>query len=233
MPVNATDPHENAPMYNPEIFRLEDVAVIRRLITDNPFGILVTAADGQIVATHLPFCVTDIDSQGHWKLIGHMAAANRQSKLLDGKTQAMVIFSGPHAHVSPTLYGTPGQGTPTWHYNGTGGRDRHEEPALPTWNYVAVHAYGVPSVLASKREVLAKQIQAHETTWRLDHLPDRFLEEKQSRIVAFELPVERVEGKAKLGQRQATDERHKVADALAQSADSGVREIALMMREVF
>lgn len=219
-------------MYNPDIFRREDPTLIRRWITDNPFGILVTAADGDMVATHLPFCVTDVDEQGNWKLVGHMAAANRQSRLLDGKTRAMVIFSGPHGYVSPTLYGAPGQDTPTWHYSGTGARDRYEEPALPTWNYVAVHAYGVPSVLASKREVLARQIQAHEPSWRLEDLPERFLQDKQSRIVAFEMPVERVEGKAKLGQRQAADERHKVAQALAQSEDSGVREMARMMKEV-
>lgn len=225
-------PHGKAPMYNPDIFRCDDLIVIRRWIADNPFGILVTAADGDMVATHLPFGVADVDGQGNWKLVGHMAAANRQSRLLDGKTQAMVIFSGPHAYISPTLYGPSGLDTPTWHYNGTGAKDRHEEPALPTWNYVAVHAYGVPSVLASKREVLARQVETHEPSWRLDNLPHHFLEDKQSRIVAFEMPVDRVEGKAKLGQRQAPDERNRVADALSQSADSGVREVARMMKEV-
>lgn len=219
-------------MYNPEIFSEDDVAVLRRWIAENPFGILVTTTDGEMIATHLPFSMVDTDSNGNWKLIGHLAAANRQSRQFDGASQALVIFSGPHSYVSPTLYGTDGQETPTWHYAGTGGDARHEEPALPTWNYVAVHVYGVPTILQSKREVLAAQIKTHDRSWTLDQLPEDFLKSKEARIVAFEIPVSRVEGKAKLGQRQADDERHRVAAVLERDADEVVRKLARMMKAV-
>jgi len=219
-------------MYNPKIFRQEDSNTLRRWITENPFGVLVTAAGGELIATHLPFAITDVDDAGNWKLVGHMAAANRQSRTFDDQSEVLVIFSGPHSYVSPMLYAQGEQEVPTWHYSGDGDERRREEPALPTWNYVAVHVYGVPRVLQNKREVLSMQVRAHDGRWRLAGLPEQFLESREARIVAFEIPVRRIEGKAKLGQRQAADERGKVADALSRSTDSSVCELARMMKDL-
>jgi transcriptional regulator len=159
-----------------------------------------------------------------------MAAANRQWRSFDGQALALAIFSGPHAYVSPTLYPDGGDGVPAWHYSGVGAENRHAEPALPTWNYVAVHVHGVPKVLEDKGAALAAQVRFHEREWDMARLPAEFSASKQARVVAFEIPVARIEGKAKLGQRQAPDERAGVAQALAGSADSGVREIAEMMK---
>src|SRR5690606_20609907 len=138
---------------------------------------------------------------------GHMAAANRHWRSFADQVEALVIFQGPHAYVSPTLYPAVAGQAPVWHYSGIGAADRHEEPALPTWNYVAIHIRGEPKLLDDKRAVLAQQLAAHEKDWNLDMLPPAFVNAKQARIVAFEIPVRVIEGKAKLGQRQSTEER--------------------------
>ena len=219
-------------MYNPEVFKEEDPTLLRQWIRQSLFGLLVTVAGGEIEATHLPFIATEPDPEGHWRLIGHMAAANRQWRGFEAGGPALVVFSGPHAYISPILYPTRDGQPPTWQYSGTGSVDRHEEPALPTWNYVAVHVHGVPKVVADKREVLTEQVRELEPTWKLEDLPQAFVDGKVARVVAFELKVTRIEGKAKLGQRQAADQRARVAEALAHSPDSVTQEIAERMRNI-
>jgi len=218
-------------MYNPDVFRQDDISLLWRWIRDNPFGVLVTNTASGIEATHLPFVATEPDSEGRWKLIGHMAAANSQWRSFSDQVEALVIFQGPHAYVSPTLYPAGAGQAPVWHYSGIGAAARHAEPALPTWNYVAVHVRGNPILLDDKRAVLARQVAAHEKDWNLDMLPSAFVQAKQARIVAFEIPVRAIEGKAKLGQRQSAEERFRVAEQLNQSVESSARKIAQMMKK--
>jgi len=219
-------------MYNPGLFKQEDVTVLRRWIRQYSFGILVTSSQGQLQATHLPFSATECTPAGEWKLVGHLARANAQWRAFDGESEAMVIFSGPHAYISPTLYGDPADLVPEWNYSGTGSEQRIKEPALPTWNYVAVHVYGTPRILEDRRAVLARQAATYEKDWKLGNLPSEFVARKEARVVAFEIPVARIEGKAKLGQRQQPDERHRVAAALAEHENSEAKALAAMMRDI-
>lgn len=217
-------------MYNPDVFKQEDMQTLRSWIKQSPFGVLVTHSDAGLVASHLPFAMTEVDAFGGWKLIGHMARANRQWETFKENSDALVIFSGPHGYISPTLYSSGEGAIPTWHYSTTGGEIRHEEPALPTWNYVAVHVHGIPTLLSDKRHILESQCRAHEEHWKLSDLPLEFLEQKETRIVAFEIPVRGIEGKAKLGQRQEAAERANVASQLAYS-DCHVMQLAELMKK--
>ena len=122
-----------------------------------------------------------------------MARANPQwqdfAKLADGGGEALVIFQGPHAYVSPNWYG-PGA-------------------AVPTWNYVAVHAYGPPQIMddpARVRALLDRLVRVQETDsqtpWSMASQEDEYIERMMRGIVAFEIPVTRLEAKAKLSQNK-------------------------------
>ena len=107
-------------MYVPKHFAAEDRDALDAVIRANPFALLVGEMEGSPFATHLPFLL-DGDS-----LLSHFARGNPHWKAIDGHTEMLAVFSGPHAYVSPRWY--------------------ESEQAVPTWNYVAVHVYGAPRV---------------------------------------------------------------------------------------
>jgi transcriptional regulator len=169
-----------APMYVPRHFSVEDRDLLDRMIRDNPFGLLVGTVDGSHFATHLPFLL-DGD-----RLLGHFARGNPHWKSLDGTTEMLAVFSGPHAYVSPRWY-RPG-------------------PAVPTWNYVVVHVYGAPWIIAdtaSVRALLDRLVGEYEAgAWTLEGQDADYIDRMMQGIVAFEMPVARVEGKFKLSQNR-------------------------------
>jgi transcriptional regulator len=151
-----------------------------------------------------------------------MARANPQwqefATYADGGL-ALAIFTGPHAYVSPTGYGDNG-------------------PTVPTWNYLSVHAYGRPRILDDASEVralLERLVDANETglepAWRLDSQDDAYVERMMRGVVAFELPIERIEAKAKLSQNKPEAARLGAAAALEASGHPDVREVGRLMRE--
>jgi transcriptional regulator len=152
------------------------------------------------VATHLPLVVKDEGAHGF--LEGHFAKANPHWQTLAGR-EALVVFQGPHSYVSPTLY--------------------VEELSVPTWNYIAVHAYGTLSLVdddPGKEALLSDLIAAHETAY-LEHwrgLPEGFRRTMLAGIMGFRIPIARIEGKFKLSQNRSPQERGNVY--AAQSAGS-------------
>ena len=110
-------------MYSPAYNQLEDRAELVQFMRANSFVILVTGAGGSLHASHLPVQV-NVDGEG-LRLDMHMARANPQWKEFFDDEEVMVIFAGPHAYISPRWY--------------------EEQERVPTWNYAAVHAYGVPA----------------------------------------------------------------------------------------
>ncbi len=119
-------------MYVNPHFRVDDVGVLHRIVDDARFGLLVSAGDA-VVATHIPFMLhRDVGALG--ALIAHTPRADRISRRFDGATEMLAVFTGPVAHVSATWY---------------------EEPGLPTYNFVAVHAYGRPRAIDSREQALA------------------------------------------------------------------------------
>jgi transcriptional regulator len=110
-------------------------------------------------------------------------------------------------------------------------------PAVPTWNYIAVHAYGVPKIVdapAAVEDILGRLVDANEaangTTWRMDGLTEQYLGSMTRAIVAFEIPIDRLEGKAKLSQNRDAADQARVAEALAASGDPSAQATSRAMR---
>ena len=145
-------------------------------------------------------------------LYGHVARANPHWRCLDGATRALAVFSGPHAYVSPRWY---------------------EREGVPTWNYVAVHAEGAPRLLedpAAVRELLARLTDTHDGPGGFAALPQDLVARMAHGIVAFELPIERLTGKAKLSQNKTAGDRAGVIRGLEGQGDSQALEIAALLR---
>jgi transcriptional regulator len=183
-------------MYVPKAFREDDPARLHGFLAAWSFALLVTDVDGVPGATHLPL-VLDAGAGPHGTLIGHVARANPQWQTFDGTRQALAVFQGPHAYVSPTWYATA--------------------PAVPTWNYAAVHAYGRPRVLegaAATRDAVARLVAIHDPAWSLADQPEDFIAGMLRGIVAFAMPIERLEGKLKLSQNRPAADRPGIVRAL-------------------
>jgi transcriptional regulator len=201
-------------MYIPPAFREDDLEVLHALMRDYSFAIVVTQQGGVPVATHLPLLL-ESERGAYGTLLGHMARANTQWHGFDGTQEALVIFQGPHAYITPSWY----------------------EPGLnvPTWNYAAIHAYGKPRIIedsAALMKVLHASVQTYEAgfehPWTLQ-LPDEYFQAKLKGIVGFEIVITRLEGKLKLSQnRSAVDQVH-VAAALAESQDSLSAGVSALM----
>jgi len=203
-------------MYVPEVFAVTDQAEARRMMREHSFALLVTAAEGAPVATHLPF-LYDPEPGPHGTLLCHMAKANPQWKdfaKLDAEGhEALVIFQGPHGYISPSWY--------------AGG------PAVPTWNYVAVHVYGAPRVIDDARSVRAlldRLVGEYEAgAWTLDGQDPDYIDRMMRGIVAFEMPLTRIEGKFKLSQNRPAEDRRRVAAELAGSGRGADGALARLM----
>ena len=208
-------------MYIPEAFRLNDRQRVAEVMRDFDFALLVTAPNGAAQASHLPF-IYDPDRGAQGTLLAHMARGNPQwrdfAALSKAGREALVIFQGPHSYISPAWYGA---GPPT----------------VPTWNYVAVHAYGLPRVIDRAGEVGALierlvTIQEADATppWSTAGLGDQFMEGMQRGVVAFEIPVARLEAKTKLSQNK-TPAQLAAATAVLEGAEAPLaRQTAAWMR---
>jgi transcriptional regulator len=203
-------------MYIPPAFAVQNQAALRDLMRRYPFATLVTTAGGVPFATHLPLLIEDRGEHG--VLVGHLARANPQWRAFDGHTDALVIFSGPHGYVSPSLYET--------------------HPSVPTWNYMVAHVYGAPIVVedaAVIRGYLLALIARFESSRLYPYQPsydEDWLGRMMGGVVAFELPMTRIEGKFKLSQNRDEVDRAHVASAFAASASSDERALADWMRDL-
>src|SRR5579863_3443392 len=166
-------------MYIPKAFREDDVEWLHTFIQENNFAILVTMQDRIPIATHLPLLL-DPQKGLYGTLRGHMARANTQWRSFDETTEALVIFQGPHAYISPSWYVT------------------EPETSVPTWNYAAIHAYAIPRIIHDE-ETLYTLLKDSVTTfeegftipWTMQERGD-FMHKKMRAIVGFELSITRL-----------------------------------------
>jgi transcriptional regulator len=201
-------------MYTQKHNREDDRAKLYSFMKEYSFATLVTSHDGVPKATHLPFLVeTNTDAL---RLRAHMAKANDQWRDFSDTKELLVIFQEPHAYVSPKHY--------------------EQHLSVPTWNYVAVHAYGHARIMDApedKLRLLERMIrhldEGYLTQW--DGLPEQFKKEKMSGIVAFEIDVTRLQGRFKLSQDRTATEQQTIADEFCASSDSAISKIGEMMRE--
>jgi transcriptional regulator len=171
-------------MYVPAAFAETDPERLAAIIGDHNFGTLITAGPQGLLATHLPFVADPTRPLN--RLHAHMAKANPHWRDVGEGADALAIFQGPHAYVSASWYANR---------------------RVPTWNYIAVHVYGRVRILHRPEEVLdvlARTVthqEAHRPApWRIEDQPDGYIRGMANGIVALELEIARIEGKAKLSQ---------------------------------
>jgi transcriptional regulator len=204
-------------MYIPSHFA-GDEATGQEIMKAHSWALLMTSDEqGAPLATHLSLIWRD-DGTPHGSLIGHMARANAHWRLFERPAESLALFWGPHAYVSPTWY-APG-------------------PKVPTWNYVTVHAYGRPQVITETPRVLrvlSELAKAYETgagEWNLGELPPGNAEAQTKGIVAFWMPLSRVETKLKLSQNRDLEDRRRVIARLEASESQDAQTTATWMKRV-
>ncbi|HYX62819.1 MAG TPA: FMN-binding negative transcriptional regulator [Burkholderiales bacterium] len=190
-------------MYSPPYNQVEDRGEVVAFMRANNFPVLVTGA-GALRASHLPVVVEE--RGGQIVIDMHMARANPQWRDFSGQ-EVLVVFSGPHAYVSPRWY--------------------EETERVPTWNYAAVHAYGVPIVvseLTAKRESQRRLVASLDPQWlpKFDALDSGYVERMLGAIVVFEIPVARLETRWKLSQNRGRREMELIAEALEKGGETAV-----------
>ncbi len=223
-------------MYTPIHNRETDRAKIIAFMREYPFATLVTTRDGNMTATHLPVLIDDQNDQVF--LTAHLARANVQWRDFgSAKVQAhdaLMIFQEPHAFISTRHY-EPAQSGDQRPSTGDAKGTLQGHLSVPTWNYVAVHAYGAPRLLESLDErlkVVERMVQQFEGTLeQFDSLPDDFKQTKANGIVAFEICVTRLDARFKLSQDRTRVEQERIVQALSARPENVEFEIGAMMQE--
>jgi transcriptional regulator len=200
-------------MYVPKHFEVADAATLAAFLRANPFATMVSLLNGEMIATHLPVLL-DGDAAAGGRLVGHVARANPHWQAFDGATESLVIFAGPHAYVSPAWYDI--------------------SPAVPTWNYAAVHVYGVARALEDAEALAGIVDRLTEVFDRSGYGPKSVSPEYKAGmlrgIVGFELQITRVQGKYKLSQNRSLEDRRSVVHHLEQSPHGVEQALAGLMQ---
>lgn len=198
-------------MYTPKHFEQNNKAKTIAFMQTYNFAIIVSVKDGLPLATHLPFVIEE--RENGLVLISHMSKANNQWKTFNEK-DVLVIFSEPHAYISPSLY--------------------EKQQNVPTWNYVAVHAYGKLKFFESDEEklhILKMQMQSFEPAYleQFKTLDQKYIDGLLKGIVAFEITVTDLQSKAKLNQNKSETDRLSVKKHLEESEDAMKQDLGKMM----
>lgn len=203
-------------MWIPQLYRVNNIPVLHGFMQKYNFADLVSFDGTKLQSTSLPFVVKPGGEYGI--LLGHIAKANPQSKTIGDGQEVMVNFHGPHAYISPNWY-------------------QNRQTAVPTWDHTTVCAYGVPKIVQEPDAVigiLQELVRQHEAgfskPWIMEDA-SAYVSKLLPAVVAFEIPLIRIEGQFKLSQDRPTDFPG-IIDALQQSNDSGERELAKMMQEL-
>jgi transcriptional regulator len=201
-------------IYLPEAFHETDREVLHALIDAWGFATLVSPDAKDPVITHLPLLL-DRSHGVYGTLIGHVARANPHWRTLQERPEALAVFHGPHAYVSPSWYGV--------------------HPSVPTWNYAVVHAGGHARMVHEPhaleritRQLVQKFESPRVEPWRMQ-LPEDFQQRMLGGIVGFEIEIAQLSGKFKLSQNRSLDDRRRVVTAL-EAGSAADQEVAALMR---
>ena len=209
-------------MYTPSQFAESRTEVLHDFIQNNPFGTLIVNTSSGLDANHLPFEV-DATSGSKSVLRCHVARANPIWRNVTPESEVLVVFQGPHAYISPGWYPSK----------------QEAGKAVPTWNYIAVHAYGSIKVIEDSEWLLglvSRLSDRHEASraapWRITDAPADFTAQMLRAIVGIEIEVSRLAGKWKLGQNRSAADVAGVVDGLSAQNDSGAAELARLTRRL-
>jgi transcriptional regulator len=202
-------------MYIPAPFAETRIDVLHAQMREHSFATVVSFGEAGLVASHLPLLL-DPDRGPSGTIVGHLARANPQWQELSPERDVLVIYQGPHAYISPSWYTTP--------------------YAVPTWNYVAIHAYGRPKLIeddAGIYRIVEATVKTHEARfsyqWSLDERRE-YAEKLLKQIVGFEIEITRLEGKFKLSQNRSLADQNGVVEGLTQQGDPRSGALADVMR---
>lgn len=201
-------------MYTPNQFRFDNEQEKIAFMNRYSFATMVTIKDHLPIATQLPFVIND--DAGRIVLSSHFALANEQAKYIEANT-SLIIFAEPHAYISPAHY------------------DKQE--SVPTWDYIAVHAYGKAKILEeenAKIKVLEQMIHFYDQNYleQWMGLSDRFKTGMLKGIAAFELEVTDLQGQKKLSQNKTAVERERITTHLEKSNNTVETELATYIKNV-
>jgi len=202
-------------MYIPKDFEITEARILHEFIKSHSFATIVSSGAGGLTASHVPLML-DHEGGARAALAGHFARANPHWRDLGKARECLVIFSGPHSYISPS-----------WYVN---------SPAVPTWNYAAVHVHGRARIIDDPAWVsglLDRMIAIYEAPQARPWpgiLPVEFRAKLTEAIVGFEIEIDRIEGKFKLGQNRSLEDQRGALKSLEASADPGARALAAMMR---
>jgi transcriptional regulator len=206
------------PMYVPPAFREEDLTALHGTMRGARLANLVTATAKGLIATPLPLFLAP-DEGPFGTLYGHLARANSQWKL-PPVGDAMALFMGPGAYVSPSWYPS---------------KQEHQK-VVPTWNYIAVHAYGPAEFFDDTDRLLdavTRLTNLYEGSrakpWAVTDAPESFIRSQLKGIVGLRLPIVRLEGKRKMSQNRSAEDRVGVAAGLAASDRASDRAAAALI----
>jgi len=198
-------------MYIPKLYREEDREEILAFLKQNNFPALVTFDGERPVATHAPVDV--VEDENGMTIYGHMSRANQQWKTFDGQ-EILLIFQGAHTYISPRWY---------------------EHVNVPTWNYKIVHVYGRVREIQGDDLflLLSRLVQNHEsgTSYRLEGLPQDFVQKEMKGIFGFAVDVTRIDAGYKLSQNRKDGDHENVVRELEKRGDEYSHEIAKSMRK--
>jgi transcriptional regulator len=206
-------------MYLPRAFVDEDLSRLQGVIQHSRLATLVTWGALGLQASHVPLLL-DPAQGANGTLYGHLAKANPQCAELASGAEALLIFMGEDAYVSPSFYPSKAE----------------HGKVVPTWNYVAVHAYGQPEVFTDPQRLLqvvegltGRHEAGRQQPWQVADAPGDYIDGMLKAIVGFALPIQRLEGKRKLSQNRSAEDIAGVREGLAASADLRDQQLSQLM----
>lgn len=205
-------------MYLPPHFKMDELGAIHAAMRVSRLATLVTATAGGLIGTPLPLILSENEGE-YGTLYGHVARPNPQWKL-PAVGEAMAIFTGPDAYVTPSWYVTKAE----------------HGKVVPTWNYLAVHAYGSAEFFEDADrllDVVTRLTRLHESTrkevWQVSDAPDDFIKAQLRGIVGFRMPITRIYAKKKMSQNRKLEDRAGVIAGLGASDNPVDHEVAAMI----
>ena len=207
-------------MYTPKAFAIDDLPQLQQQILGTRLALLVTHGEQGLQASHLPLLLNTQEGP-YGTLYGHFAKANAQWKELQSGAEALVIFAGADAYVSPGFYPSKAE----------------HGKVVPTWNYVAVHAYGSAEVFTDAERLLtlvSALTDRHEAgrvqPWKVVDAPADYIDSMLKAIVGFALPIQRLQGQWKLSQNRNAADHAGVQQALSASQKAKDQALAAQMQ---
>jgi len=195
-------------MYIPSAMKMASINQAHDLIREYSFGAIISES---MEASHLPFILNENEGE-MGTLYCHFARANPQWRQLENK-EALVIFNGPHAYISPTWYAS--------------------KPAVPTWNYAAAHIYGQVEILTGSQaiKVLDDTVGKYEPELLANDemMPTNYKEKLVKAIIGVKITITRFDGKLKLGQHRKAEDQQGVVRGLSSKLDLDSRALLKFM----